>query len=125
VRLGKLAQQVGVSKANPQQKADSIIPANPDWGGASFFTVNLAGRSRALRVDHVAESRNAVRVARQNHPFAAPAWEGFTRSPARYPGIAGGRWRRRDSMEADRIVRGATLSRSRQRIDLESPLVKP
>ena len=43
-------------------------------GGTYFFTVNLADRSSALLVEHVAELRQAVRTVKQRHPFDILAW---------------------------------------------------
>ena len=44
-------------------------------GGVYSLTVHLAGRACTLRVDHVAEFQDAVRVVRQNRPFVALARE--------------------------------------------------
>ena len=38
-------------------------------GGTYFFTVNLQQRERSLLVDHIANLRNAFRVARTERPF--------------------------------------------------------
>jgi len=38
-------------------------------GGTYFFTVNLAERSRALLVDHIADLRDTVRKVKLAHPF--------------------------------------------------------
>jgi len=43
-------------------------------GGTYFFTVNLADRSSALLVEHVAELRQAVRTVKQGHSFDILAW---------------------------------------------------
>ncbi|MBX3698357.1 MAG: transposase [Dokdonella sp.] len=43
-------------------------------GGTSFFTVNLADRTSALLVDHVATLRAAVAHVEQRHPFRIDAW---------------------------------------------------
>jgi putative transposase len=43
-------------------------------GGSYFFTINLAERSRVLRVDTIEILRNVVRAVRKNHPFDILAW---------------------------------------------------
>ena len=43
-------------------------------GGAYFFTVNLAERSRTLLVDRIENLRGAVRKVKQAHPFKILAW---------------------------------------------------
>ncbi|MDR2239976.1 MAG: transposase [Zoogloeaceae bacterium] len=43
-------------------------------GGAYFFTVNLAERSRTLLLDHIDRLRDTVRDVKQNHPFDILAW---------------------------------------------------
>ena len=42
-------------------------------GGSYFFTVNLAGRRRALLTDHIDLLRAAFRRVRERHPFTIEA----------------------------------------------------
>ncbi|MFA5242651.1 MAG: transposase [Sulfuricella sp.] len=42
-------------------------------GACYFFTVNLAGRSQSLLVDHINSLRSAFRYTRDRHPFTVDA----------------------------------------------------
>lgn len=93
-------------------------------GGTYFFTVTLADRRSRVLVDHVAALRSALRVARQERPFAIDAivvlpehlHAIFTLPPgdADFPG----RWRRIKGYFSARLIAAGVAGKRRPNGDL-------